>query len=83
MFIQSGAQVSTLSHAVADVILVCLHAAYKINDSYVSNERKLYHYLMEDYEKTVRPVRQDSDTLGVQLYLVISGIEALVSNNHF
>lgn len=57
----------------------CLDIAYKTNDSYISNERRLYRDILKDYEKTVRPVRNESETVRVRLGLALTGIENLAS----
>jgi hypothetical protein len=61
--------------------LVIQTHAYQLNDSFVSNERRLYKYLLEDYEKSVRPVKHESDTVQLELDYEVNFVEDLEEVN--
>jgi len=44
----------------------------------VSNEQEVFEYLMDGYKLSVRPVRNDSDTIDLTLNLYINILEDLV-----
>jgi len=44
----------------------------------VSNEQEVYEYLMDGYRLSVRPVRNDSDTVDLKLDLYLNILEDLV-----
>ena len=55
--------------------------SYSLDDypSHIPDEQRLYEYLMEGYEKSVRPVRNSSTVLVVQFALHLNQIIGLVS----
>lgn len=63
----------------ASLALICTTSSgYELkNESLVSNERKLFRYLMEDYEKTVRPVAHESEAVQLKIGLSVTSIEDL------
>ena len=49
-----------------------------LNGGLISNERKLYDDLMKNYNKFVRPVTNDKDTLEVRFSISLVAIEDLI-----
>jgi hypothetical protein len=65
------------------LIVQALHgpAAYQINDTFVSSERRLYKYLLEGYEKSVRPVKHESDTVQLDVHYQVYYVDDLKELN--
>ena len=49
-----------------------------MNESSFSDERRLFNYLMLQYEKAVRPVRHQTDNVSVTMTMDLLSIEKLV-----
>jgi len=62
-----------------DAVFICSRSGHEIHDSTeVSYERTVYKYVMDFYTPSVRPVKNDSDTVDVELDLYIYLLEDLV-----
>ena len=60
-------------------MVYCMWSGHEISDSNeVSYERTLYKYVMDYYTPSVRPVRNDSDTVDVSIDLTVYMLEDLV-----
>jgi len=47
----------------------------------VSSERAVYKYMMEDYRRSVRPVRNDADAVDLKIDLRLRMLEDLVGGS--
>ena len=61
-------------------MLFITDAQMKSSDNFISNERKIFHLLLDNYEPSIRPVNDDKDTVQVQFDMSLVSVEDLVSN---
>jgi len=62
--------------------MLCSQPGHEIiGHNEVSFERDIYKYVMEEYTPTVRPVRNDSETVTLQMDLYLNLLEDLVKHS--